>query len=143
MNPIRPARTLWIEAGAMSGALRNQLELPNQLAEFFDDMSREDEVVRIRLPNGEVAHRPLTYRGTDYGQWTEIWRLGLPTQRMGAPAYSGRIIRFDRLRDDQGHVYGLSVVDAESTEAREWRRQSSQVASTGGPAGPGREYGFW
>jgi hypothetical protein len=125
----------------MSGELRNQLELPHQLAEFFDDISREDEVARIRLPNGGIAPRPLTYRGTDYGQWTEIWRLGLPTPRMGGPVYPGRVIRFDRSRDNQGHVYDLTVVEAGSSEARQWRRQSSHVASTGGPAG--REYGFW
>lgn len=140
---IRSATTLWIEAGAMSGPPdhRHQIEFPNEIAEYFDDVSRESEVVWMRLPNGEEHPRPLTYRGTDYGQWTEIWRLGLLTPRMGGPVYAGRIIRFDRIVSGARTVYELRVIDAESAEASDWERNSQHTSTTGGPSG--RRYGFW
>jgi len=75
-NGIANANTFWIEAGAMSGGPRHQVEFSNDLAQFFDETSRENEIVTIRLPNGQEVARPLTYRGTDYDQWTDIWRLG-------------------------------------------------------------------
>jgi hypothetical protein len=103
---IRDATVLWIEAGAMSGPPdhRHQIEFPNDIAEYFDDISRENEVVWIRTPGGPLYARPLTYRGTDYGQWTEIWRLGLLTPTMGGPQYVGRVIRFDRVETEEGVV---------------------------------------
>jgi hypothetical protein len=140
---IRSATTLWIEAGALSGPPdhRHQIEFPNEIAEYFDDASRESEVVWMRLPNGEEHPRPLTYRGTDYGQWTEIWRLGLLTPRMGGPLYAGRIIRLDRSVSGVRTVYELRVTDAGSAEATDWERNSQHTSTTGGPSG--RRYGFW
>lgn len=140
---IRNATTLWIEAGAMSGPPdhRHQIEFPNELAEYFDDAARESEVVWMRLPNGEEHPRPLTYRGTDYGQWTEIWRLGLLTPRMGGPQYAGRVIRFDRVVSGGRTVYELRVTDPGSLEAADWESSSHHTDTTGGPSG--RRYGFW
>src|SRR4051794_37714298 len=98
MTDIREARHLWIEAGAMSGppAHRHQVEFANEVAEFFDEHSRESETVPLRVARGKVIWRPLTYRGTDYGQWTEIWRLGLLTPAMGGPVYVDRVLHFSR-----------------------------------------------
>ncbi len=143
---IGDADTFWFEAGAMSGppSHRHQVEFPNDLAEFFDDDAREAEVLRMRLPGGPTLWRPLTYRGTDYGQWTDIWRLGLPTPRMGGPEYVGRIIRLDRIEDEEGNIYEVRVVDAGSAEAASWEAEANskgQTGITGGPAG--RRYGYW
>ena len=140
---IREATFLWMEAGAMSGPPehRHQIEFPNDVAEYFDDISRENEVVWMRLPDGPLHARPLTYRGTDYGQWTEIWRLGLLTPRMGGPRYVGRIIRFDRIETPERMVYELNVVDVGSAQAVEWESRSVRIGITGGHAG--RRYGFW
>jgi hypothetical protein len=141
--PIRDANSFWIEAGAMSGDPnhRHQIEFSNELAEFFDEQSRDAEIVLVRLPGGETLHRPLTYRGTDYGQWTDIWRLGLPTARMGGPQYAGRVIKFERLQEG-GHItYAIEVADANSETVAQWRNQSTHRAQTGGAQG--REYGYW
>src|SRR5262245_1417197 len=106
---IRTASSFWIEAGSMSGGSGNQIEFANELAEFFDDRGREEEIVTVRLPGGQTYSRPLTYRGTDYGQWTDIWRLGLPTSSMGAPEYAGRVIKFDRVVQGGSVVYEIAV----------------------------------
>ena len=137
-NGIANANTFWIEAGAMSGGPRHQVEFSNDLAQFFDETSRENEIVTIRLPSGQEVARPLTYRGTDYDQWTDIWRLGLPTERMGGPQYAGRYIRFDRLGEAR---YQLTVEDAGSPAVAQWRHNSQVTDNTGGPQG--REYGYW
>jgi len=137
-NGIGNANTFWIQAGAMSGGPRHQVEFSNDLAQFFDDTSRENEIVTIRLPNGQEVARPLTYRGTDYDQWTDIWRLGLPTERMGGPQYAGRYIRFDRLGEAR---YQLTVEDAGSPAVAQWRQNSQVTDNTG--AAQGREYGYW
>jgi len=140
---IRTAETLWMEAGGMSGPPdhRHQIEFSNDVAEFFDDSARENEVIEMGLQGGPLHMRPLTYRGTDYGQWTDIWRLGLLTPRMGGPQYAGRVIRIDRIKAEHATVYKLQVVDAGSAEAAQWRTRSSHVDVTGGPQG--REFGIW
>jgi hypothetical protein len=138
---IRTATNLWIEAGEMSGGPRHQIEFSNQLADFFDDRARDEGIVWMRLAGGHLFPRPLAYRGTDYGQWTEIWRLGLLTQRMGGPIYAGRVVRFERMSENGETIYELSVADRTSAEVASWKRRSTVVDTTGG--GQGREYGFW
>lgn len=143
---IREANSFWIEAGAMSGppSHRHQIEFSNELAEFFDEESREAEIVYMRFPGSTLLVRPLTYRGTDYGQWTDIWRLGLPTERMGGQQYAGRIIKFNRLREGNRVIYEITIADQNSQEGIEWERMSrseGRIGTTGGPAG--RRYGFW
>jgi hypothetical protein len=144
--PIRTAINFWIEAGQMSGDPnhRHQIEFSNDLVQFFDQNARATEVLMIRLPNGSVHIRPLTYRGIDYGQWTEQWRLGLPTVNMGGPEYAGRVILFRKVSTGSGIIYDLEVADAGSSTARSWRRQAQrhrQLGTTGGPNG--RAYGWW
>jgi hypothetical protein len=139
---IRTATTLWMEAGGMSGppAHRHQIEFSNDVAEFFDDTGREDEVIRMRLPGSELHPRPLTYRGTDYGQWTDIWRLGLLTPRMGGPVYAGRVIRIDKVTEGNELIYELRVTNVGSVDAANWSAQSQYRGVTGGPGG--RQFGF-
>lgn len=144
---VRTANTFWIHAGQMSGDPdhRHQLELTDDLARFFDDDARASEVITIRLPEGTMHVRPLTYRGDDYGQWSgDIWRIGLPTARMGGPVYAGRVIRLDRVSVARRVVYDLTVADVDGPEAAEWEREAEErgvVDHTGGPAG--RAYGYW
>ena len=137
-NGIEDATTFWIEAGAMSGGPRHQIEFSNDLAQFFDQASRDSEIITIELSEGQQLPRPLTYRGTEYDQWTSIWRLGLPTEQMGGPPYAGRFLRFDRLGEG---TYRLTVDDADSPAVSQWRQNSTVVSSTGGPQG--REFGYW
>lgn len=143
---IEDAANFWIEAGAMSGppAHRHQIEFSNDLVQFFDEEARESEVVAVRFPGGPVLWRPLTYRGTDYGQWTNIWRLGLPTPRMGGPQYAGKAIKFERIASGPPVIYEITVADGNSPEVTQWRSNSSALGQAGVTGGPvGREYGFW
>jgi hypothetical protein len=147
---IRDARHLWIDSGALSGppAHRHQVEFANDVAEFFDDDSRDAETVPLFLPGGDVLWRPLTYRGTDYGQWTDIWRLGLPTPAMGGIPYAGRVLRFTRHTEQTAAgwtiAYELEVDDVGGSDAAAWRASSDalgQSFTTGGPQG--RDYGWY
>jgi hypothetical protein len=149
---IAAATHLWIEAGAMSGppTHRHQIEFAGDLVRFFIDPNSGSEFIPIRLPSrGEVLWRPLTARGTDYGQWTEIWRLGLPTPLMGGPAYAGRVISFTRRRlheptDNVHIVFDLEVADLGSTEAATWERDADSHGTNGRTgAGQQRRYGWW
>jgi hypothetical protein len=146
---IGDANHFWIEAGAMSGppAHRHQVEFANEVAEFFDDSARDNETVPLCLPGNAILWRPLTYRGTDYGQWTDIWRLGLLTPNMGGPQYAGRVLHFTRvLQQSSGGwqmYYELRVDDEGSAQEQSWRSATppTQIATTGGPEG--REYGWY
>ncbi len=143
---IRTATTFWMAAGALSGEARNQMEMPNDLAEYFSDAERDNEVIAVEIVGVGQLPRPLTYRGTDYGQWTEIWRLGLPTQNMGAPSYVDRIIQFVRTPGGGGgNVYALTGFEGGSAAHLQLRAQSlSATGATGVTAGPnGREWGYF
>jgi hypothetical protein len=137
------AATFWIEAGAMQGGSRNQLELTNDLAKYFGRQARRDEVVSIQLAPGVQFIRPFVYRGDDYGHYTERWRLCLPTDQMGGPEYPDRVVRFDRMRIGRAMVYQLTVADPNSSEHRDWRRRSVSPSGGRGTTFGGREYGWW
>lgn len=142
---ITKAATLWIESGAMSGGSRNQIELTDELVRFFDSDTLRLEKCNVRLPNGTVAPgRPAVHRGRRYGQRVDIWRLGLPTQRQGAPRYPGTVVRLDKVKSKKGYVYELTVTSPGSTVSKQWKaeaRANGKVDSTGGPHG--RSYGYW
>jgi hypothetical protein len=142
---IRTATTFWIAAGALSGEARNQNELPNELVEFFTDAERQAEVITIEVPGVGPIARPLTYRGTDYGQWTEIWRLGLPTQNMGAPSYVDHVIQLDRVQRGNQNAYLITRVVDGSPAHQQLRSQSiAPNGAAGVTAGPnGREWGYF
>ncbi len=128
----------------MSGGSRNQLELPDELAEFFTDAERDAEQIQLSVPGSPVSTCNLTRRGTDYGQWTDIWRLGLPTEAAGGPQYAGRVLRFDRMRVNNSTSYQLSVEDPSSPLVETWLTTAEAqglTSSTGGPSG--RRYGYW
>lgn len=127
---------------------RHQIEFTNDIAEFFDDYSRDAEIVPLSLHGQTTIWRPLTYRGTDYGQWTDIWRLGLPTLAMGGVVYAGNILHFERVLSQGGAgwllSYEVTVVAHGSVEHLGWRQASTangEMNTTSGPGG--REYGWY
>lgn len=146
------ANHLWIQTGKMSGPPehRHQIEFAGDLVGFFVQPIRGSEWIPIRLASGgEVLWRPLTARGTDYGQWTAIWRLGLPTPQMKGPVYVDRIVKFTRRRstgltDGVNVIFELEVEDETSPEAASWR-ELSQKHGTMGRTGAGRDraFGWW
>ena len=107
-----------------TGGSNNQFEMPNDLAEFFGNQARTNEVVTIQLSPGVQHIRPFVYRGDDYGHYTERWRLCLPTASMGGPNYSNRVVRFDRLQIGGATVFQLTVVDVNSADHNAWQALS-------------------
>ena len=140
----RHARTFWLEMGAMgTGGSRNQLEMPDELAMFFGDEAREEEIVTIQLPSGTQHVRPFVYRGDDYGHFTDRWRLCLPTARMGGPEYANRVARFDKVQIVEATVFRLTVADLNSTIHADWRQQSLRPNAGIDTTFGGRQYGWW
>jgi hypothetical protein len=141
---IRIATDLWLEAGPASNSPHHHIELPDDLAQFFDPAARDAEVIHVRLPNGRVVPRPLTFRGADDGLPSGSWTLALPTERQGGPPYAGRVIRLTQDQEGTSLVYRLDVADAHSAATREWdvtARSSGNIGTTAGPHG--RRYGYW
>jgi hypothetical protein len=142
---ISRARFLWIEAGAMSGppGHRHQIEFAEQLAAFFHAPRRSIDLI-VRYRNNPPVNRPLTFRGTTQGQFVDIWRLGLPTPRMGGPLYEGRTILFERLGPLE---FRVEVDDAAGRLARSWMRGANRggyVGRTGATASISRrQYGYF
>lgn len=135
--------TVWLETGAMQGGSRNQLEMPNDLAEFFGTEARTNEVMTIQLGPGVQFIRPFVYRGDDYGHYVDRWRLCLPTAQMGGPEYANRVVRLDRVLIGGATVFQLSVADLNSAEHTGWQNQS--VPPQGGMVTTqgDRQYGWW
>jgi len=140
---IPDATTFWIECGAMQGGSRNQLEMHNELAEFFGDEARDNEVLTIQLAPGVQYIRPFVYRGDDYGHWKDRWRMCLPTGQMGGPSYPERAVRFDKIQMGAATVFQLTVTDIDSTEHNDWRSQSTAPSGGSDTTDVGREYGWW
>ena len=137
------AETLWIETGAMQGGSRNQLELTDDIARYFGDQAREDEIIVIQMVPGVQHVRPFVYRGDDYGHYTERWRLCLPTAQMGGPEYPDRVVRFDRLTVGGATVFQLTVADRNSAVHNAWRGSSAPPNGDTDTTFGGREYGWW
>jgi HKD family nuclease len=140
---IGNARHLWIEAGAMSGGDRNQVEFGPTLARFFGPTMMGTQQLRVRFDGVVREDRPLSYKTTQWG--TDIWRLSLITSNQGGPSYPNRIIHLTRTRAAAGDEFVLAIADPNSSEARRWKRQANRlgtIAQTGIGAS-GRTYGVY
>lgn len=138
---IEGAVHLWIEAGDMSGGSRNQIEFSEELVAFFDRKSVAAGQVFIAYDKTIKAYCPLANRGQDYGQWANIWRLGLITKAKGGVDYPGRVICLEKRAIGKSYVYVIAVTDADSTQHKEWLAKSIHVGTTGGSEG--RAYGYF
>jgi len=138
---IETATHLWFEAGNMSGGSRNQIEFSEELVRFFDDDSRAAEQVFIAYDETIKAFCPLTNRGQDYGQWANIWRLGLITKAKGGVDYQGRVICLEKRKIGKKHVYVIDVTDQNSVSHKDWIAKSIHVSTTGGAEG--RAFGYF
>lgn len=138
---IADATNLWIEAGEMSGGSRNQIEFADDLIGFFDDDSRKAGEVFIAYDATTKAHCPLTHRGQSYGQWANIWRLGLITKDKGGVEYQGRVIHLEKKKTGKKFAYLITVADVDSPEHKDWIKKSKGKGVTGGAQG--RNYGYF
>lgn len=130
--------SLWIEAGAMSGGSRNQIEFSEDLVPFFGPVEEGRRYLRMRIGKRLWTDRPLSFKVTTLG--VKIWRLSLPT----GMDYVGRVVRFERSPGADGLDFDVQVADAASAKYRRWRSDSEvggHLGLTGGRRG-GREYGL-
>lgn len=138
---IETATHLWFEAGDLSGGSRNQVEFSDDLVTFFDDASRAEGQVFIAYDKTVKAFCPLTNRAQAYGQWTNIWRLGLITKAKGGADYQGRIVCLEKRKLGQKFVYIITVTDPNTTTHNDWIARSTHTGMTGGTEG--RAFGYF
>lgn len=138
---IDKATHLWFEAGEMSGGSRNQIEFSDDLIQFFDSNSRATEQVFVAYDKTTKGYCALTNRSQDYGQWTNIWRLGLITKDKGGVDYQGRVICLEKRPIGKEYVYVIEVTDKDSATHKIWIAKSTHVGTTGGTMG--RAFGYY
>ena len=119
LKQLKAATVLHIEAGAMSGGSRNQVEFNRELAGFFGPVRRSRKNLRIAVRGHMWDDRPLTPKTTTFG--VDIWRLGLPTEATGGFEYPGKVLQFKRRKDKQGTFFELDVADLDSRKHARWR----------------------
>jgi hypothetical protein len=140
VHQIEDARCLWIEAGAMSGGPRHQVEFSEELARFFGPIVRNRRLFRVAVGMTVRDDRPLSYKVTTLH--VEIWRFSLITRDQGGPVYAGRVIHFAKDQDAHGELLRVDVADLNSQEHRQWRRQANRYGHLGATSG-NRSYGFY
>jgi len=136
---IKNAAVLWIEAGAMSGGSRNQVEFSRDLVEFFGNVQSEQRLLALRVGAQHWDDRPLSPKVTTFG--VEIWRLSLPTFTSGGFEYPGKVIRFRRSAGNRPEFL-LDVADLGSRTAREWRARANRAGYISVTSGK-RAFGFY
>ena len=120
---LSSASALWIEAGAMSGGSRNQVEFSRDLAGFFGNVQSKQRLLELRVGSRRWDDRPLSPKVTTFG--VEIWRLSLPTLSSGGFDYPGKVIRFRRVPTGKAEFL-LDVAEPNSGAARSWRSQANR-----------------
>lgn len=136
---LSSAPTLWIEAGAMSGGSRNQVEFNRDLAEFFGPPSTSTRILTMQVGKRVWNDRPLSPKTTSFG--VDIWRLSLPTEAKGGFNYPGKVIRLQR-DPSAGGTFHLSVAPSGSSRVRNWRSTAGRDGYIGRTSG-NREFGLY
>lgn len=137
---LRSSKTLWIEAGAMSGGSRNQVEFSRDLAAFFGRVTHGTRLLRIKAKGKEWDDRPLAHKVTTFG--VDIWRLSLPTVSGGGFEYPGTVIRIDRTMDRDGEYFEVSVAEPSDRGAARWHATAHRHGYVGVTSGH-RSFGFF
>ena len=136
---LKNANTFWIEAGAMSGGSRNQVEFNRELAAFFGPVLNRQRKLSIDIGRQAWDDRPLSPKVTTFG--VEIWRLSLPTASSGGFQYQGKVIRFRRSASPKQRLE-VDVADVNSSAARAWRSKANRTGYLGTTSGD-RAFGFF
>jgi HKD family nuclease len=133
------AKSLWMEAGAMSGGSRNQIEFGRELAAFFGPVENHQRLLVMRSGGTIWKDRPLSPKRTTFG--VPIWRLSLPTSYQGAQSYPGKIVKLTRSSVGGSEVFRIDVVDAHSPRHLRWLRESHRDGHFSATSG-GRQFGL-
>lgn len=130
--------TFWIEAGAMSGGSRNQIEFDADLAAWLTpELPPLGGSTTLRVDVGrDWIDCILAHKQTSLG--VDIYRLNLPTEAKGGFDYPGTVVVFERQGGEGSPYFRVSCLSLDSTEYADIRSTSSESGVTGG----GRAYGF-
>ncbi len=138
-SDIAEADYFWIEVGKASGIDRHQLEFPLHLVSFFGKPKKKRRNLTLRNDKGTWKGRPLSYKRTTYN--VDIWRLGMPTIRMGGEWIQDRVIRFSRTNEKAS--FEFEVTDVGSNLAIKWAEDCNSYGHLGQTRGANsRRYGY-
>lgn len=132
------AEVLWIDAGAMSGGSRNQVEFAEDLIHFFtSDPPPTGSSIQVNIGVGtRWLECTLSAKRTTFN--VDIWRLSLPTAERGGDDYPDRVLRFHKTG---ARYFQLTVADAGSDDAVEWESEARTSGTVGRTSGD-RRYGL-
>ena len=125
----------------MSGGSRNQVEFPEELAEFFAPPIDAQRWLTIMAGARTWNDRPLSAKRTTFG--VAIWRLSLPTQTQSGMRYADRVIRFERVQGPGGReAFRIAVTDLGSDVHERWQQEALDGGEVGTTSGD-RKYGVY
>jgi hypothetical protein len=130
------ASVLWIEAGAMSGGSRNQVEFAHDLAEFFGPAVKSQQIVTVQSPQKTFDGCTFSPKTTTFG--VDIWRLSLPTTAKSGLVYADNVIRFEKTKSPT--FFRVRVAAPGSQQVSEWEAASTAGGQIGTTSG-GRRFG--
>lgn len=142
LTQIEKATTLWIEAGAMSGGSRNQVEFSQDLAAFFGEPQTHRWLLTVRVKLDVFDDRSLAYKKTTFG--VDIWRFSMPTETQCGFVYPGTVICIKRDPGGEPNSFIVDIGKENDSRVQGWIRNARQRGHTGVTSGSGnRRFGFF
>jgi hypothetical protein len=142
LTQIEKATALWIEAGAMSGGSRNQVEFSRDLAGFFGMPEEKRRLLTVRVRSEVFEDRPLAYKKTTFG--VDIWRFSMPTETQCGFVYPGTIICIKRDPSGARNSFVVDIGNEGDSKVQGWIRNARKRGHTGVTSrGENRRFGFF
>jgi len=139
---INVAQVLWIDADPVFGGSKSQVQFPAELRLFFS--------LPANPHMGQHVFRSIHFGGMTFEgkkmdfHHNDMWRLNLPTTKQGLGGYEGRLLVFEKTKDEK--VYSLWVVEKETSIAKKLRAHTAAFGKVGfklKDSGGKRWYGFF
>lgn len=142
------ADNMWIETGGTSSVNRYQIDLKEELAEFFDEKTDGEARVNLEFSDSDFPGQQLRKKDEEH-HFTPQWRLYLPTDfpEYDDDYYPHTVVKFEKKQKGGERWYELEVADVDSNTHNQWRNEadSSGTRDSTEAVDPSesREYGYY
>ena len=138
----RSARVLWIDANPVFGGSQSQVQFPAELSGFFSLPSTPS--IGDHVPRGiHCAGLLFPAKKMDFHH-NDVWRLNLPTLKQGLGGYPGKLLVFEKTKNQKIYIFWL--VEKTSSIAKKLKAQtrySGKVGFKWRDNGTKRRYGYF
>lgn len=139
---------MWIETGGTSSVRRYQIDLKNEIAEFFDEKTDGKSEVNIKFQGNEYSGQQLRKKDEEH-HFTPQWRLYLPTEfnAYDDDYYPDSVVRFQRIEQNGTRWYQMEITESESDTHDQWKseaqREGTQNSTDAVIPSESREFGYY